>query len=63
MEVIGENFVLVKKLHKNENTNVRGKQNRDLSVFFLVYDPSVPLYSTWLPNFLLFIEDGLTVVI
>ena len=28
MEVIGKHFVLVKKLHKNENTQIQCKQNR-----------------------------------
>ena len=33
MAVIGKNFVLVKKLHKNENTQIRRIQNRGLTVF------------------------------
>ena len=32
MAVIGENFVFVKKLHKNEKTQIRGIQNRGLTV-------------------------------
>ena len=35
MAVIGKNFVLVKKLHKNENTQIRGIQSRGLTVYRL----------------------------
>ena len=31
MEAISKNFAKVKKLHKNENTQIRGKQNRGLT--------------------------------
>ena len=32
MAAIGKNFVLLKSLHKNENTKIRGIQNRGLTV-------------------------------